>query len=127
MRHERHYTLAEANAIRDWVAQRVRRVQQASSQLVGLGYHTDEALSVLDEHAGGAFPGPEAARPLLELSLALGELGAVEVVLRDVDRGLVDFPAMRNGDEIYLCWLVEEEEIRFWHEPDAGYAGRQPL
>jgi len=127
MQHERHYTLAEANAIRGWVAGRVRRIQQASSELAALGHRADQALAALEEQTGGAFPGPEAARPLLDLSLALGELDTVEVVLRDVNRGLVDFPAMRNGDEVYLCWLLDEDEVRFWHEPEAGFAGRQPL
>ena len=48
-------------------------------------------------------------------------------MLRDVERGLIDFPAIRDGQEIYLCWLLDEDEIGFWHEPDAGFAGRQPL
>jgi hypothetical protein len=127
MRHERHYTLAEANAIRGWVAERVRRIQQASSELAALGHRADDALSALEEQSGGAHPGPEAARPLLALSLAVGELDALDVVLRDIDQGLVDFPAMRDGDEIYLCWLVDEDEIQFWHDPEAGFAGRQPI
>ena len=55
------------------------------------------------------------------------ELDAVDIVLRDVDRGLVDFPALRDGEEVYLCWLIEEDEISFWHEPNAGFAGREPL
>jgi hypothetical protein len=68
------------------------------------------------------------ARCLVELSRAAGELEAVDIVLRDVDRGLIDFPAMRDGAEVYLCWLIDEEEsIRFWHDPDAGFAGRRPL
>ena len=41
--------------------------------------------------------------------------------------GLVDFPALRDGEEIYLCWVVGEPEIRHWHEPDAGFRGRRPL
>ena len=55
------------------------------------------------------------------------ELRAREIVLRDLDRGLVDFPAVRDGQEIYLCWEEGEEQIAFWHEPDAGFAGRRPL
>jgi hypothetical protein len=67
------------------------------------------------------------AGPLVELSRAVGELEAVEIVLRDVDRGLIDFPALRDGEEVYLCWLVDEDEIGYWHEPGAGFAGRRPL
>jgi hypothetical protein len=65
---------------------------------------------------------------LMEISRFVGELEAVEIVLRDVDRGLIDFPAMRDGVEVYLCWLVDDEEsIGFWHAPEAGFAGRRPL
>ena len=77
---------------------------------------------------GGAYPGREIARSLVELSRAAGELEAVDIVLRDVHRGLIDFPALRDGEEVYLCWLVDEEEtIGFWHEPEAGFGGRRPL
>ena len=82
----------------------------------------------LDAGHGGSYPGREVAAALVELSRAVGELEAVDIVLRDFERGLVDFPALRDGEEIYLCWLVdEEEEIGFWHEPEAGFAGRRPL
>ena len=63
----------------------------------------------------------------LELRSALVELQAMEVVLRDLDRGLVDFPSLRDGQEIYLCWEEGEDEIGFWHDPDTGFAGRRPL
>ena len=81
----------------------------------------------LDEQVGGSYPTREIARPLVELSRAVGELEAVDIVLRDVDRGLIDFPSIRDGEEVYLCWLVDEDEIGFWHAPDAGFAGRRPL
>ena len=57
----------------------------------------------------------------------MAELEAVDIVVRDVERGLVDFPALRDGEEVYLCWLVDEDEIGFWHGLDAGFAGRRPL
>jgi hypothetical protein len=127
MRHERHYTLEQANAVRGWVSDRVNSIRDARAELVALGVQAAEAIRALDPQAGGSYPGREVARPLVELSRAVRELEAVDVVLRDVDRGLVDFPALRDGEEVYLCWLVEEREIGFWHDPDAGFAGRQPL
>ena len=148
MRHQRHYTLEQANAVRGWVAQRVGWVREAHAALVRLGPAVRETAAALDGSAGGAYPGRELARPLVELSRALGELEAVDIVLRDFERGLVDFPALRDqttrdprvqgrldaedassaAREIYLCWLVDDEEtIGFWHEPEAGFAGRRPL
>jgi hypothetical protein len=125
--HERHYTLEQASAVRGWVADRVAAIRDARARLVSIGSEATQAIESLDPDAGGTYPGRSVARPLVELSRAIAELQAVEVVLRDIDRGLVDFPALRDGEEIYLCWLVDEDEIGFWHEPDAGFGGRKPL
>jgi hypothetical protein len=127
MRHKRHYTLAQARALRPWVAERVRRLADARSELVAAGGGVERALNALDPAVGGAYPGREVARALVSLSRALAELEAVDIVVRDVERGLVDFPALRDGEEVYLCWLVSESEIEFWHGLDAGFAGRRPL
>ena len=127
MRHERHYTLEQANAVRGWVSERVDWIRDARNQLVAMGDHATDAIDALDPESGGSYPGRDVARPLVELSRAVGELEAVDVVLRDVDRGLVDFPSLRDGEEVYLCWLLDEREIGYWHVPEAGFAGRQPL
>jgi hypothetical protein len=128
MLHERHYTLEQAMAVRSWVAERVQWVRDARARLEALGPHAGDAIAALDLEAGGAYPGRDVARALVELSRAAGELEAVDIVLRDIDRGLIDFPALRGGAEVYLCWLVDEEEsIGFWHDPAAGFAGRRPL
>lgn len=127
MSHEHHYTLEQANAMRGWVAERVHRIRVARARLVALGERLEVALAVLDPDLGGAYPGRRTARPLVELSRAMAELDAVDVVLRDLDQGLVDFPALRDGEEVYLCWLLDEDEIGFWHEPDEGFAGREPI
>ena len=63
----------------------------------------------------------------LELRESLVGLRELGVVLRDLERGLVDFPSLRDGREVYLCWQEGEDEIAFWHEVDAGFAGRRPL
>ncbi len=55
------------------------------------------------------------------------ELGALGIELKDPRLGLVDFPSENNGRRVLLCWRLGEPEIRFWHEVDSGYAGRQPL
>jgi hypothetical protein len=128
MRHERHYTIEQANAVRGWVTERVGWIRTARARLVALGARATDAVAALDSAAGGAYPGRDVARSLVEISRAVGELEAVDVVLRDVDRGLIDFPSIRDGEEVYLCWLLDDEdEIGFWHEPDAGFAGRRPL
>jgi hypothetical protein len=128
MHHERHYTVEQAAAAMAWVAERVAWVRDAHARLLAMGSRAREAVMALDARNGGSYPGREAAAALVELSRAVGELEAVDIVLRDFERGLVDFPALRDGQEVYLCWLVDEEdEIGFWHEPETGFAGRRPL
>lgn len=127
MRHERHYTVEQARAVRGWVAERVGWIRQAQAELEALGPPVLATLRQLDDQLGGAYPGRAVARPLVELSRAVGELEAVDIVLRDVERGLIDFPSIRDGEEVYLCWLLDEDEIGFWHPLDTGIAGRQPL
>jgi hypothetical protein len=125
MIHERHYTIEQADAARPWVSERLERMRDAVARL-----SDDEARAALEQIEsadGGSFPGREVAEALLEFHAALSELEQLEVVVRDLERGLVDFPAIRDGEEVYLCWVEGESEIGFWHRPDAGFAGRQPL
>jgi hypothetical protein len=123
--HARHYTVEQANAALEWVAERLERLRAARVQL-----SDEDARAALGEAApsnGGGAPGRVVSEAFLELQRALGELQAVEVVLRDLERGLVDFPALRDGREVYLCWESGEDEIGYWHDLEAGYGGRQPL
>jgi hypothetical protein len=125
MLHERHWSIEAANALIPWVGERVRRIRGARDRLV------DEpamsSLAGLAETTGGAWPGREAAAALLELTLGLEQLGRLDIVVRDLDTGLVDFPAIRDGEEVYLCWLLEEPAVSHWHALEAGFMGRQPL
>jgi hypothetical protein len=57
----------------------------------------------------------------------LGEFRSREILIKDIERGLVDFPAVIGGREVFLCWEKDEETIEHWHELDAGYAGRERL
>ena len=66
-------------------------------------------------------------RDVAKLGEFLVELNSLGIELKDVRRGLVDFPALMNGREVCLCWHLGEESVSCWHETDAGFAGRQPL
>jgi hypothetical protein len=47
--------------------------------------------------------------------------------VRDIEQGLIDFPGLRGGRQIYLCWRLGEDAVNFWHDRETGFAGRQPL
>jgi len=61
------------------------------------------------------------------VAAAVEELNRLGVLVKDLDRGLVDFPALRQGEEVLLCWQVGEDEVAFWHGVEEGFAGRKPL
>ena len=125
MKHERHYTLEQANAAVGWVRERIARMREAREQL-----GDEEARAALSDAAptnGGGAPGVIVSEAFLSLRGALGELAEMEIVLRDLEQGLIDFPAIRDGREVYLCLEDGEDEIAFWHDVEAGYGGRQPL
>jgi hypothetical protein len=87
-----------------------------------------EALAEAGPTNGGGPPGRQVSEAFVGLRAAAAQLQAMEVVLRDLDRGLVDFPAILDGNEVYLCWVESEEDgIGYWHDLESGYAGRHPL
>ena len=125
MPHARHYSVEQANAAIPWVQERLDRLRAARE-----GLNDEDARAALAEAGpanGGGAPGRVVSTAFLSMRDTLGELREMEVVLRDLDRGLVDFPALREGREVYLCWIEGEDAIEHWHEPEAGFDGRQPL
>jgi hypothetical protein len=123
--HARHYTLDEASELLPRVVALVERMRAARSRLSDR--EAREALSEAGPTNGGGAPGRTVSEAFLELRDSVIELRELEVVLRDLDRALLDFPSLRDGQEVYLCWQEGEGAIGFWHEPDAGFAGRRPL
>lgn len=125
MAHDRHYSLDEATALLPQVEELIGRLRSARALLTD--QEAREALSSAAPTNGGGEPGRSVSRGFLDLRDTLLELRELEVVLRDLEKGLVDFPSLRDGREVYLCWQEGEDEIAFWHEPDAGFSGRRPL
>jgi hypothetical protein len=64
---------------------------------------------------------------MLQLNTQLRRIQKLGMQIKDFDRGLVDFPHLRDGREVFLCWELDEDDIDFWHEIDDGYAGRERL
>lgn len=125
MIHERHYTLEEASELLPRVMELIGQMRAARDRLGDR--EAREALSEAGPTNGGGAPGRTVSEGFVELRDAMMELRELEVVLRDLDRGLLDFPSIRDGREVYLCWQDGEDAIGYWHEPEAGFAGRRPL
>ena len=125
MLHSRHYTVEQASALLPRVGELIVSMRSARDRLGDR--EARKALAEAVSTNGGGRPGRTVSEGFLALRDSMLELRRLEVVLRDLDRGLVDFPALRDGREVYLCWQEGEDRIGFWHEPDAGFAGRRPL
>jgi len=129
----RHFTPEEANAalidVRPLVEQMVDRRRAHVDALT-----RQEELEGRIRGNGGGIPPAQLAeaaaqvdREARELARIVDELVDRGVEVKDIDEGLVDFPALRRGETVLLCWKLGEDEVAFWHTVDAGFAGRRPL
>ena len=129
----RHFTPEEANAALDHVRPLVERMV-ASRRLHIEALERQEELEGHIRGNGGGIPPAELAETAAEverlereLAHAVDELVDFGVQVKDLDEGLVDFPALRRGETVLLCWKLGEFDIGYWHTVDAGFAGRRPL
>lgn len=125
MIHDRHFTREQANALLGRIDPMLRDLRAARDRLTD-----EEAHGLLAEAApgnGGGAPGRTVGEAFLEVRDLLETIQANGVVIRDIDRGLVDFPSILDGREVYLCWQLDEPSVQYWHDLDTGFSGRIPL
>ena len=126
MSEKRYFTLEEANAALASIRPMVERILEIRGSVIE---KQPQVWPVLESAAGngGNIQASQMAFEFNELDGLVHQVQATGAELKDINNGLVDFPALREGREVYLCWKYGEEDIRFWHELDAGFAGRQEL
>ena len=125
MIHEHHFTRDEANALLPRVEPMLRKLRDARDRLTDAEAH--ELLADAAPANGGGEAGRQVGDAFLEVRDLLAEIQELGLVIRDIDRGLIDFPAIVDDAEVYLCWQLDEPEIGFWHDLESGFGGRQPL
>jgi hypothetical protein len=123
--HERHFSREEANALLPQLTALLSQLQEAKDELTDTEAH--EALSEAAPTNGGGEQGRQVGVAFLEVRRILETVEQAGIVLRDIDQGLVDFPALMDGREVYLCWELGEDEVGYWHDLEGGYGGREPL
>jgi len=123
--HERHFTREEANALLPQLTSMLTQLREAKDELTDTEAH--EALSEAAPTNGGGDEGKQVGVAFLEVRRLLEMIEQAGIVLRDIDRGLIDFPAVLEGREVYLCWELGEDEVAFWHDLETGFGGREPL
>lgn len=122
------FTVDEANSLLPSVRERLIKIQRCHRRL--FAYHEPAKLAAEagEQGGGGIYGGVQYAKLLLQLSRSISELEGLGVQIKDFDRGLVDFPCLRDGRVVLLCWqLGEGDRVEWWHDVDAGFAGRTPL
>ncbi len=122
------FTIPEANALLPNVRTIVAKIQQAHRKVSRYRDYAKKAAEAAEQGGGGLPEGVAYAKALTELTVQLSELESLGVQLKDFERGLVDFPSLRDGRVVLLCWQMGEgDELEWWHDVDAGFAGRTPL
>lgn len=111
-------SLREIEALRMEMAEREGDLRDAHERLASNGHNLSDELATLPAEVA------DLSRRIADQARELAESGAI---VKDLDMGLLDFPHLREGREVYLCWRLGEERIAWWHEVDAGLSGRQPL
>ncbi len=122
------FTIQEANALIPSVRNILAKIQRAHKDVARYRNEAKKASEGADQGGGGLVDGVLYARLLTKLTIMLTELEGMGVQLKDYERGLVDFPSLREGRVVLLCWqLGEGDQLEWWHDVDSGFAGRTPL
>ena len=124
-RFDKHYTRDEVRAllpqIRKWLEQlnRLRHeLERFDKRLSGL---TEQGNDIGGETVNNWI------RALADMQEVLAEFQRREIFIKDLERGLIDFPAVMGGKEVFLCWEQDEDDVEFWHDLDTGFSGRERL
>ena len=129
----RNFTPEEANAALAELRPLVEQMVEAKRVLERAEERRDQATGLISGNGGGISSQELAGlhrdvrrcvAALAETVDAIQELG---VVVKDLDSGLVDFPSVRAGEQVLLCWRLGEDEVAWWHSSEDGFAGRRPL
>lgn len=121
-----YFTLSEANHALITIRPLMEEVQAIRQKIIST---QPEAWSAIEKSVGngGSRTLSKLVQDFERLDALVHQILDTGVLIKDVNAGLLDFPAVRNGQEVYLCWQYGEDDIAYWHEVDAGFAGRQSI
>jgi len=122
----RRYTLLEASALLGPLTRLLREMREARDTLAYAAEQQEEVGERAARNGGGPVS-RERARAVMTLDRGLRQIERWGIVVQDLDEGICDFPAERDGRTVFLCWRVGEPRIAHWHEVGAGFRNRRPL
>ena len=124
-RFKKHYTLAEARDMLPKITEWLNDLSRLQVEHDKLSKRVSN-LVIAQSDVGGESVN-NSLRVLFAMQSIYEAFKKHEIQLKDVERGLIDFPSRRGTREVFLCWIKGEEDIGHWHELDAGFAKREPL
>lgn len=128
---DRTFTPSEANSALDQVRPLAERMVEVRARLTELEDEQREVVQIVagngSSEAVGEARTPEFARLAAEFQRCFDALADLGVEVRDVDSGLLDFPSLREGETVLLCWQPGEPAVAWWHGVEDGFAGRRPI
>ena len=122
------FTVEEANDLIPVMRPKLEKIRRQYEKVAAYRSLVKAAAASAEFGGGGMESGSNYVKILYQIGKLTTEIGEIGVQIKDYSRGLIDFPCRRDGRVILLCWqLGEADEIEWWHEVEAGFAGRQPL
>jgi hypothetical protein len=119
----RLYSPDEATALLPDLIEALERIRSARQLVLSRG----ERIRSSARRNGGGQPGTEYWEALAVLRREVESLTKQDILLRDPEMGLLDFPTRIEGRDVFLCWRLGEDRVRFWHGPETGFTGRRPI
>lgn len=123
---KKHFSLEAANALLPKLTAIFEEIETVKEELDARGSELAEVLDAAKTNGGGQKADYHFSKNQ-KIHRLMDRIEKMGVLVKDLDRGLVDFPHLRGSREIFLCWMAGEKEIGYWHDLDSGFAGRQPL
>ena len=121
-----YFSIAEANAALETIRPLIKQILEIRDDILA---HKPEFWPAMERSAGngGNATLSRVAEGFDRLDRLVHRVLDTGVQVKDINMGLLDFPAWRGDHEVLLCWKYGEESVLFWHEIDAGFTGRQPI
>ena len=126
MEEKKYFTVEEANACIPELVDEISLLRAIRNELSIYHAEITPLLEVVSSNGGSKYTAA-LLRATARFEEILERIAARGCYLKGLDPGLVDFPHLREGREVYLCWRINEKKIRYWHEIEDGFEGRQPL
>ena len=123
--YKKHYSRDEARALLPQVKVWLEELLSLRDRLAAYDEQMARALGLGDDLGGE--PVNKYMRTIADVKELLTRFKRKDIQIKDLDRGLIDFPSFVAGKEVFLCWQKGESDIEFWHDLESGYAGREPL